>query len=169
MTRKMTIAGAAVLVCALIAMANPAPNFGGAWTMDRARSFGQPANMQQSMTITQTDNKIELETKLTLPDSERVVKDTYILDGKEYDFTPPAPANAPANAPAAKGKRSANWLPNGAGILVNESITTETPKGPSTTQLMRKWTLNTAGDLTITTFVDTPTVSYESKRIFTKR
>jgi hypothetical protein len=169
MIRKTTIAGAAVLACALIALANPATNFGGAWVMDRTRSFGQPANMQQNMTVTQTENQIEVETKLMLPDNERTVKDTYLLDGKEYDFTPPAPLNAPPNTPAAKGKRTANWLPGATGILVTEVITTETPKGPSTTQLMRKWTLNNNGDLTITTFVDTPQVSYESKRIFTRK
>jgi hypothetical protein len=169
MNGKMTTAWATVFIFCVVAMANPKPNFSGAWVMDRGRSFGQPANMQQSMTVTQTEDQVTVETKLTLPDSERIVKDTYMLDGKEYEFTPPLPLNAPPNTPAAKGKRTANWLPNATGILVTEVITSETPKGPSTTQIMRKWTLSNEGELTITNFVDTPSVSYESKRIFLKK
>lgn len=169
MTRKIIIATASLLTLAFVVLASPAVNFNGSWVMDRDRSFGQPAGMQQSMTVSQTENKIEVETKLILPNSERTVKDTYMLDGKEYDFSPPLPLNAPAGTPAAKGKRSANWLPNGAGILVNETITNETPKGPSTTQMMRKWVFTGDGEITITTFVDTAQVSYESKRVFVKK
>jgi len=169
MIRKMTTASVAILIICLLAIATPKPNFSGVWVMDRTRSFGQPPNMQQTMTVTQTENQIELETKLIQADTERTVKDTYVLDGKEYDFTPPMPANTPPNTPPAKGKRTANWLPNANGILVSEVITNETPKGPSTTQLMRKWTLTGEGELTITTFVDAPNISYESKRIFLKK
>ncbi len=80
--------------------------------MDRGRSFGLPGNMQQTMTVAQTEDQIEVETKLIMPDNERTVKDTYVLDGKEHEFTPPLPPNAAPNAPAPKGKRTANWLPN---------------------------------------------------------
>ena len=169
MIRKMTSTSALLLVACLLIVANPKPNFSGAWIMDRDRSFGQPANMQQTMTVTQTEDQITVEMKLTLPDNERTVKDTYVLDGKEYEFTPPLPLNAPHNTPPAKGKRTANWLPNANGILVTEVITNETPKGPATTQLMRKWTFTAEGELTITTFVDAPNGSYESKRIFLKQ
>jgi hypothetical protein len=169
MNHKMMSASVAMLVVSMIAMGSPKPNFSGTWTMDRDRSLGQPANMQQTMTVTQAEDQINVETKLVLPDSERTVKDTYVLDGKEYEFTPPQPPNAPPNTPPAKGKRTANWLPNATGILVTEVITNETPKGPTTTQLMRKWTFTGDSELTITTFVDTPTVSYESKRIFLKK
>jgi hypothetical protein len=142
------------------------PDFSGSWAMDRARSFGMPGNMQQTMVVKQTGEEIQLETKLILPDNERIVKDVYILDGKEHEFTPPAPPNAPANAPVAKGKRTANWLPSGKGIVVNESTTTETPKGPVTSQLIRKWTLTGEGELTIDMYIDGPNGSFETKRIF---
>jgi hypothetical protein len=49
---------------------------------------------------------IELETKLIQPNNERTVKDTYVLDGKEYDFTPLVPPNQP---PARQ--TNAMWLP----------------------------------------------------------
>ena len=52
---------------------------------------------------------------------------------------------------------------------MNETITNETPKGPSTTQMMRKWAFTGNGEITIATFVDTPQVSYESKRVFVKK
>lgn len=169
MTRKIITTCAVVLAFSLVTIAAVKPNFSGVWVMDKDRSLGQPANVQQSMTVNQTDDQITVETKLTLPDSERIVKDTYMLDGKEYEYTPPVPLNAPPNTPAAKGKRTVSWVPNASALLVTEVITNETPKGPSTTQIVRKWTFTGDGELTITNFVDTPTVSYESKRIFIKK
>jgi hypothetical protein len=133
--------------------------------MDRARSFGLPGNMNQTLTINQKDDQIELETKLIQPDNERTVKDTYVLDGKEHEFTPQV---AP-NQPPAKGKRTANWLPGDKGITVTEVTTAETPKGPVTTQVVRKWTMSSQGELVIDMYVDNPNISYEAKRIFTKQ
>src|ERR1700730_8659977 len=169
MTCKMITACAAVLVFCLAAIANSKPNFSGAWVMDRSRSFGVPGNMQQTMTVTQTEDQIEVETKLIMPDNERTVKDTYFLDGKEHELTPPLPPSAPPNTPAPKGKRTVTWLPNTTGIVVSEATISETPKGPVTTQVMKKWTFTGDGELTITTFVDGPNGSYEAKRIFLKK
>ena len=166
MTRNMISVGAAVLCFGLIALATQKPNFSGAWAMDRGRSFGMPGNMQQTMTVTQTEGQLELETKLIMPDNERTVKDSYALDGKEHEFTPLAPPNAPPDAAPAKGKRVANWLPNGNGIVVNETTTNETPKGTVTSQLTRKWTLTNDGELVIDMYIDGPNGSYETKRIF---
>src|SRR6185503_5738256 len=98
------------------------PNFSGGWTLDRARSFGMPGNMTQTLTITQTDDKIEVETKMIQPGNERTVKDTFNLDGKEYDFTP----QAPPNQTPPKGKRTVNWLPGDRGITVTDVTTAET-------------------------------------------
>jgi len=174
MTRKMMTA-VAVLVCCLaatlaaVAAVNPKPNFSGVWTMVVERSFGQPKNMQQTMTVTQGEDQITVETKLVLPDNERIVKDTYVLDGKEYDFTPQVPLNAPPNTPAPKGKRTVAWLPNATGILVTDVITNETPKGPTTTQIVRKWIITNDGELAITMFVDGPNGSYETRRVFEKK
>jgi hypothetical protein len=172
MTHKITAAGSALLVFCLMAIAlgaNPKPNFSGAWVMDVDRSFGQPRDMRQTMTVTQAEDQMTIETKLILPDNERVVKDNYALDGKEYDFTPQVPLNAPPNTPPAKGKRTAAWLPNATGILVTEVITNETPKGPTTTQIARNWNLTSDGELTITMFIDAPNGSYETRRLFVKK
>ena len=142
-------------------------DFNGSWTMDRARSFGLPGNMNQTMTVAQSGDEIQVETKLIQPNNERSVKDTYVLDGKERDFTPPVPANAPANAPPPKGKRTAYWMPGNKGILVDDVVTTETPNGPTVTKTTRKWTLSN-GELVIDMYVDNPNISYEAKRVFNK-
>ena len=169
MTRKVTIVFAFVLTFGSLATATLKPDFGGDWTMDRARSFGLPGNMQQTMTVKQTPTQLEVETKLMQPGNERIVKDTYVLDGKEYEFSPPVPPTAPPNAPAPKGKRTSKWLSDGNGIIAEEAITNETPKGPATTNIIKKWTFTAEGEVTIAMFVDGPNGSYEAKRIFTKK
>ena len=155
---------AAIFALSVIALAATKPNYTGTWTMDRARSFGLPADMTQTLTITQKDDRIELETKLIQPNNERTVKDTYVLDGKEYDFTP----LVPPNQPPATGKRTAVWLPGERGIQVTDVTTAETPKGQVKTQAVRKWTISGQGELVIDMYVDNPNVSYEAKRIFIK-
>jgi hypothetical protein len=169
MPRKPILCFTFVLTLTFVSLAAVKPDFNGAWTMDRARSFGLPGNMQQSMTVKQTADQIEVETKLVQPGSERTVSDTYILDGKEYEYAPAVPPNAPADAPKPKGKRTAKWLPNGEGILVSEITTTETPKGTVTTEVVKKWTFTGEGELTIASYVDGPNGSYEAKRIFRKK
>ena len=165
MARKILLMAAAIMGLSVLAMAAAKPNFSGTWTMDRARSFGLPGNMNQVLTITQTDEKIEFETKLIQPGNERTVKDTYTLDGKEYEFTP----QAPPNQTPPKGKRTVTWLPGDKGIMVTEMTTAETPKGPVTTQVVRKWTISGTGELVIDMFIDGPNGSFEAKRIFTKQ
>jgi len=165
MTKKMLLIAAVTMTLSVLVLAVTKPNFSGTWTMDRARSFGLPGNMNQTLTITHKDDQIDLETKLIQPDNERVVKDTIILDGKEHEFTPVVPPNQPP----AKGKRTAVWLPADKGIQVTEVTTAETPKGPVTTQSVRKWTMTAEGELVIDIYVDNPNISYEAKRIFKKQ
>ena len=164
MARKILLMGAAILACSWFAFAATKPDFNGTWTMDRGRSFGLPPDMNQTMSVSQKDDQIELETKLIQPNNERSIKDTYILDGKEHEFTP----LAQPNQPPPKGKRTATWLPGDRGIQVTDVTTAETPKGPVTTQTVRKWTLSN-GELVIDMYVDNPNISYEAKRIFKKQ
>jgi hypothetical protein len=170
MTRKLSLTFTFIFLFTYLAVAGAKPDFNGAWVMDRGRSFGLPGNMQQTMTVKQTGEQIEVETRLTQPNNESIVKDTYVLDGKEYEFTPPVPANAPPDAPKRTGKRTSNWLPNGAGIIVNEVTTSEAKDGTvTTTQVVKKWTFTAEGELTIAMFVDAPNASYEAKRIFVRK
>lgn len=75
------------------AITPPNLNFAGTWTMDRARSFGLPPDVQQTMIVTQADNKIELETKITNSQGESSIRDMYIIDGTEHEFTPQGPTD----------------------------------------------------------------------------
>lgn len=165
MAKKLLMSVLTAFAFSVIAFAVTKPNFNGAWTMDRARSFGLPGNMNQTLLVTQKEDQIELETKLIQPDNERTVKDTYVLDGKEHDFTP----QVPPNQPPAKGKRTVTWLPGDRGMQVTEVTTSETPKGTVTTQVVRKWTISSEGELVIDMYVDNPNISYEAKRIFKKQ
>lgn len=166
MAKKLLIAFAAMMVLSMIALAATKPNFSGTWNMDRARSFGMPPDMTQVLTITHKDDTIEVETKIIQPNNERTIKDTFVLDGNEHEFQPPAP---PGGQLPPKGKRTASWLPGETGITVTDITTAQTPKGAVTTQNLRKWTINTQGELVIDSYVDNPNVSYEAKRIFKKQ
>lgn len=166
--RRIGIMGIVVTVIfslGLSALAAPAPDFSGTWELDRSRSIGLPPGMQQTMTVMQSGDKINLETKIITAQGERVVKDVYTLDGKEAEFTPQGP-----QGPAGTGKRTAKWLPRGNGIVVSEETTVETDKGPVTSQLTRKWILSPDGTtITIDMYHDTPRGSFETKRIFIKK
>ncbi len=63
MTRKILLMAAAIMALSAIALAATKPNFSGTWTMDVKRSYGIPRDMSQTLTITQKDDRIELETK----------------------------------------------------------------------------------------------------------
>lgn len=165
MLRKISLVSVVLCLFVLAVVAAQKPDFSGEWSMDRARSFGLPPDMQQTMVVKQTAEQIELETKLIQPNNERSVKDSYILDGKEHDFTP----IVPPNAPPATGKRTANWLPGGNGIVVNESTVADTPKGKVNNQLTRKWTISSEGELIIDMYFDGPNGSFETKRIFKRK
>jgi hypothetical protein len=158
-----------VLAVCLFVSAMPKSNFSGAWVMDRNRSFGIPRDFESTMTVTEKDDQLVVETKLIQGGTERTLNDTFIFDGKEHEFNPPAPLNAPANTPQPKGKRSSAWLPEGKGLLLTEVITNQTKDGPVTTQVVRKWLITNENELTITTFVDGPNGSYEAKRIFLRK
>ncbi len=166
---KRTILFSAVLVFAFSLFAGSAAklNFTGTWVMDRSRSMGMPADMQQTMTVVHAaDDTIQVETKLVSSQGERVVKDNYTLDGKESEFTP----QTPPGAPPAKGKRSGAWLPRGNGIVITEETIADGPNGPVKNQLTRKWTLSADGQtLTIDMYIDNQNGSFETRRIFVKK
>jgi hypothetical protein len=141
------------------------PNFTGTWEMDTNRSIGIPPGMKQTLTITHNGDKIDLEAKIVTAQGERVIKDTYMLDGKESEFTPQGP-----QGPTGKGKRTGSWMPNDRGVIISDVTTTDSPKGPITTQLVRKWQLSADGStLTVDRYVDGPNGSGESRQIFIKR
>jgi hypothetical protein len=155
-------AGVAFVVCTCAA--GTKPDFSGSWTLDRNRSFSNPAGLDQSMTVVQKGDELSLDARLTTTrDGERTVQESWTADGVERDFTPPAP-------PGAKGRRKAYWLPENRGLVVEEVTTSQSPQGPVTQQVVRKWTITRDGStLTIDYHFDTPRGAGESKRIFVRK
>jgi hypothetical protein len=166
MRARIIIGSIACLILATaLALAAAKPNYSGTWVMDRNRSIGIPPDMEQTMTVTQSGDKMELEIKVVTKQGERLIKDTYTLDGKEVDFTPQG-----ATGPTGKGKRKAYWLPDDRGIVISEDSTVDSPNGPVNTQQTRKWLMSADGStLTIDYYIDGPRGSGEAKRIFVKK
>lgn len=152
-----------VLLISVLGFAAEKPNFSGAWVLDKDKSFSNQPGLEQTMTITHEGDSLKLVGKQKSVRGEVDLNEAYALDGKQTDFTP-------ANPPNAKGKRTASWLPNQKGILVEDEITSDSPNGPATQKITRKWRLSPDGAvLTIDYFIDNARGSFESKRVFVRK
>ena len=139
--------------------------FSGTWALDKNNSEGLPPGMDQLMTVVQTGDKLSLETKLITEQGEQVVPDSYILDGKEVDFTPKTPGGQ-----SGKGKRIAKWGADSNSIDVTEKATFDTPEGTIDVQATRKWVLSPDGKtLKIEMTVDGPNGKQVLKRTFIRK
>lgn len=160
------VSGCALILLAAfqVAVALPKPNFSGVWVLDKNRSFSNAPGLEQTLTITHNGDQISLESKQKTGQGERVINETYTLNGQTGDFTP---ASA---SPGAKGKRKASWLPNARGIVIEDEITTDSPNGPVVQKVMRKWSLSADGNtLTVDYYFDDQRGSFEAKRVFAKK
>lgn len=152
------------LSVAAIASAVSKPDFSGTWVMDVNRSFSNPAGLEQTMTVVHTGDQIKVDAKIKTAQGEQTINETYTLDGKETDFVPPG------GQPGAKGKRKAMWLPDGRGAVIDDVVTSDSPKGPVTRKTMRKWTMSPDGKtLTVDYYFDDQRGSFEAKRVFAKK
>jgi hypothetical protein len=159
-----SLCGAVAVLLLGAVFASPMPDLSGTWLMDRDRSFGIPAGMSVVMTLEHKDDRIHLNARMTTADGERTVEETWVVDGQEREFSPATAAQG------AKGKRKAYWLPDNRRLVVADETVTTGPKGTSTEQLMRKYTLSADGDtLTVDYYIDRPTISGESKRVFVRK
>jgi hypothetical protein len=170
---KTATAGPALLLFAasLVFAATPArPNFGGTWELDQSRSHSIPPDMKQTLTVAQDGDRVAVELKIVTPQGERIIKEAYTLDGKEAEFTPPVPPDAPRDAPAPKGKRSARWMANDKGFLIEDEIVNPTPQGdPETILIARKWMHWPDGTLSIETITERGGNAFNNKRVFVKK
>lgn len=172
MRLKTTSACSALLLLAASAVlaATPArPDFSGTWELDQSRSHSIPPDIKQTMTVAHEGDRVTVETKIISAQGERVVKDAYTLDGKESEFAPPAPPNAPKDAPAPKGKRTGRWMPNDKGFLVEEEVVNQTPQGPETVVVARKWMRWPDGTLSIEIITERGGNAFNNKRVFVKK
>ena len=166
MKHIIATAGAAALVITLCMIAVSAKaDFSGTWILDKTKSEGLPPGMDQTMTVVQTGDKLSLETKLVTEQGEQVIADSYMLDGKEAEFTPKTPGGQ-----SGKGKRTAKWTADGNGIEVNENSTFDRPEGAVTIQMTRLWTLSADGKtLQIDLAAEGPNGKQQVKRTFTRK
>jgi hypothetical protein len=153
------------MIALTVAMAADKANFSGTWIMDPSKSEGLPPDVEQLMKVSQTDDKIALETKVVSDQGSFTISDSYTINGKEVEFIPQTP-----EGPNGKGKRTAKWSADGAGIEVTEESTLETPEGSVTQQMTRKWSLSSDGKtLTIELTSKGPKGSVHTKRTFVKK
>src|SRR5688572_31604398 len=118
--------------------ADPArPDFSGRWELDAAKSEGVPPETKQTMTVKQTGDRLEVETKITGP-QDRTVNDTFTLDGKPTEFTP----SMLAGGTAKNGTRTSTWSADGNGMDVIEQADVETSQGADTIKGKRTWRLS---------------------------
>ena len=140
MRSRLLTASAALTALALAVSAAAAQkaNFTGTWALDVSRSEGLPPTVQQNVTITQEGDKVEVVVKQKTPQGERTVNDSFVIDGKQAAFSPPAPP--PPNPQPKNGKRTARWLADGA-IEIHDTWDVDTPDGLDTMEMKRKFTL----------------------------
>ena len=165
MRRQILLVGMVGIVLGLGAGAAAAKaDFSGTWVMDTGRSEGVPPEMEQIMTVKQTGDTLDVETKVVTDQGDQTLAATYVLDGKEAPYT-----TKRMNAEG-KGRRTAKWTADGAGFEIAEEEKLPSPNGEVTLNFTRKWAMLADGKtLTIELEVNGPNGPQHSKRTFVKR
>lgn len=168
MKRKLLIGIVAVTVFAFgVGNVAAQSDFSGVWTLDSGKSVNMPPGLIQTMTVTQKGDRVEVETKSKVGESEeRVGKEAYVLDGKETDFT--------MGRGAKNAKRVSKWTNDKNVFDVSEEAVLSAPDGgESTFRANRRWILSADGKtLTIEMVAENPNDASKprsrSKRVFIK-
>jgi hypothetical protein len=170
MKHKLLIGIVAVMVFAFGAgNAAAQSDFSGVWTLDSSKSANVPPGLIQTMTVTQNGDRVEVETKSKVGESqERVGKDAYVLDGKETDFT--------MGRGAKNAKRVSKWTADGNVFAVTEEFVLNAPdgSGEATVRANHRWILSADGKtLTIERVAENPNDASKprsrSRRVFVKK
>jgi hypothetical protein len=172
MKNKLIIGIIALAVFALSAgiVAAAKANFSGTWTLDVGKSEGLPPGMTSTMTVTQTGDRVGVEAKLKMGEGEeRTIKDVFVLDGKETDFTPPFIGGNSASVKRAK--RTSKWTADGNGFEVTEEAVLNAPDGSEDTiKATRRWSLSADGKtVTVEGTMQAPNGTTKTKRVFVKK
>ena len=164
--KKVTLATVTMLVFSLsLIFAAAKANFTGTWVMDKSRSEGVPPGVEQTMILTQSEDKLILENKITTENGDTTVNDTYVINGKEVEFT------QKVNDQESKGKRTSKWLADGSGFESSEEIIREASDGSQITQqVTRRWVMAAEGKaFTVEMTVKGPNGTQQTKRTFVKK
>ena len=155
----------ALLLALSVTAASAKADFNGTWILDKNNTEGLPPGVDQVMTVVQTGDKIELQTKVITEDGEQVVPDSYMLNGEEVEFTPKTLAGQ-----TGKGKRTARWTADGNGLEVKEASTFEGPEGAVEIRMQRYWKLSPDGKtLKIELVAEGPQGTQNVKRTFIRK
>lgn len=153
----------ALLVTAAAAMNKT--NFSGQWVMDKAKSEGVPADMEQRMKVEQEGDTIEIETDLFQGDNITTVPDKYLVTGKVVALHAKL-----GTGEETVGKRLAQWNEDGKGFAVNDVAEFETAKGKVTITTKRKWAMGADDKSLVIEMTRTgPQGTTKSKRTFTRK
>jgi hypothetical protein len=117
------------------------------------------------MTVTQSGDRIEIETHSRTPVGERRTADVYVLDGLETDFQPVLNVEV-----SATGKRTSRWSEDRNGFDAIERATVQGPDGEVTITAARTWELGRDGEtLTIEITSRGPQGETTTTRVFTRQ
>jgi len=168
MKMSKTLAGLFAAACCVLAFAAPAAakaDFSGTWVLDPSKSEGLPPGIEQTLVVRHRGDLVEARNTIKGPQGEQVVEDTYILDGKETDFTP-----ALVGGGKGKGRRTSAWSADGSAFDVSERATFDGPEGEEQVKATRRWSLSADGKtLTIEITLNGPMGEMKTKRLFNKK
>jgi hypothetical protein len=158
------------LVCILVvgAWATAAPaNFSGTWELDKAKSEGlapQMADVNITLTVTQDDKQLTVETKYTGGTQERPAQTaTYKLDGSETT------AEVGGRMPG-KATLKAKWIGDGKILELSTVRNVTVQDNPVTITQQEHWELADGGKvLKIHRMTESPRGKQESKVAFNKK
>jgi hypothetical protein len=137
----------------------------GTWVLDTSRGEGLPEGIEQTLTVKQSGDRIEVENQMKTPTGEQQGADLFVIDGTETAFQPVLNVQARST-----GKRTARWSEGRNGFESTERITVEGPQGEITITSVRKWTLGPDGDtLTIELTSNGPQGETKNTRVFTRQ
>ena len=145
-------------------------DFTGEWQLDKAQSQGLPPGSDQTMTVKQQGERLEVQVKLAGPEGERTLSDTYVVNGEATDFKPPMVGGG-GGGTVKSAKRTAKWTSDGKGLDSSEQATIDGPQGEGTVKAKRNWRLSDDGKtLTIEMEISQPDGNVmKSKRVFAKK
>jgi hypothetical protein len=158
----------AVLIGALMilpATAAAQTDFTGTWVLDASRGEGVPEGLEQTMTVKQSGDRIEVENHLKTPMGERRIEDVFVVDGRETGFQPVLNVEA-----SSTGTRTSRWTEGRNGFEAAERVTVQGPEGEITITSTRRWTLAPGGEtLTIEMASSGPQGEMKTSRVFSRQ
>ena len=170
MKTRMILAGLLAACCVVASAAAqdgaaPKADFSGTWVLDASKSEGVPPGVEQTLVVTQQGDRVEAQNIIKAPEGEQVIKDFFVLDGKETDFTPTLFGGG-----TGKGRRTATRAADGRAFDATEQATIPGPDGEAQVKATRRWSLSADGKtLTVEIALNGPMGEYKSKRHYDKK